>query len=323
MAKSFYIFSSGDFVRRENTLCLKSSNNKTRFIPVENVDQIFLMGENNFNTRLMDFLCKNKIILHFFNHYGFYIGSFYPREENLSGMLILKQVEYCQDSGKRLFLAKAFVEGAVHNLHRILEKRGFEEIVSKIKKYEKEIPQCRTIEELMLNEAKARKIYYTAFGEITGWDFEKRSIQPPQNPLNALISFGNSLLYTNILKEIYHTALHPAISYLHEPAERRFSLALDIAEIFKPVFVDKLIFRLINLSIIKKEHFLKELNFSYLNEDGRKIFIEEFDKLLEETILHRRLRRKIKYRNLIRLELFKLIKHLLGEREYTPLKIWW
>ncbi len=281
------------------------------------------MGENTFNTKLIDFLSQNGIILHFFNYYGYYTGSFYPREKSISGSLILKQVEHYQNPEKRILIAKEIVESAIHNLHRILEKRGFEEEVEKIKEYEKKVKGCSKIEELMLVEAKARKIYYSTFERITGWEFGGRSIQPPQNPLNAMISFGNSLLYANILKEIYHTPLHPAISYLHEPGERRFSLALDIAEVFKPVFVDRLIFRLINLKVIKEEHFLRELNFSYLNEEGRKIFVKEFDALLEETILHRNLRRKIKYRNLIRLELFKLIKHLLGEKKYNGLKVWW
>lgn len=322
MGRTYYIFSSGEFHRHENTLCLETDKGK-RFIPISEVEQIFLMGENTFNTRLINFLSQNNIILHFFNHYGFYTGSFYPREENVSGNLITKQVEHFLDFNKRIYLAKSFVESAIHNLHRLLEKKGFSEIVSKIKECEEEVDRVNTIEDLMLTEAKARRLYYKTFEDITGWEFGSRTIQPPGNPLNAMISFGNSLLYADILKEIYQTPLHPTISYLHEPTSRRFSLSLDIAEIFKPIFVDRLIFRLLDLKIIREEHFLKELNFSYLKEEGRKIFVSEFDSLLEETILHRNLRRKIKYRNLIRLELYKLIKHLLGEKKYQPLKAWW
>jgi CRISPR-associated protein Cas1 len=322
MSKSFYIFSSGIIERKENTLCFESGKEK-RFIPVSQVEQIFVFGENTFNTKVINFLSQNGVVVHFFNYYGYYSGSFYPREESISGFLIINQVEHFKDLEKRIFIAKEIVESAIHNLHRILEKRGFEEEVEKIRNCEKEVKDCKTIEELMLVEAKARKTYYSTFERITGWEFGGRTVQPPQNPLNAMISFGNSLLYSNILKEIYQTPLHPAISYLHEPGERRFSLALDIAELFKPVFVDRLIFSLINLSKIKEEHFSKDLNFAYLTEEGRKIFVKEFDELLEETILHRNLRRKIKYRSLIRLELFKLIRHILGEKKYNALKVWW
>ncbi len=322
MGKTFYIFSSGKLERRENTLCLDLGEEK-KFIPFIEVEQLFVFGEINFNTKLIDFLSQNRIILHFFNYYGFYSGSFYPREENVSGSLIIKQVEHYQDYEKRMSIARTIVESAIHNLHRVLEKKGFDEEVEEIKGYEKKVKDCNTINELMSVEANARRVYYSTFERITGWEFGGRSMRPPENPLNALISFGNSLLYSNILKEIYHTPLHPGISYLHEPSERRFSLALDIAEIFKPVFVDRLIFRLINLGMIREENFIRELNFSYLTEEGRKIFVREFDSRLEETILHRTLMRKIKYKNLIRLELFKLIKHLIKEKIFKPLKVWW
>lgn len=322
MSKTFYIFSSGELKRKENTIYLESEKGK-KFIPVEEVEQIFLMGENTFNTKLIDFLSQNNIVLHFFNYYGYYTGSFYPREEAISGKVVIKQAEFYLDKEKRIEIAKAIVEGSLHNLCRILEKRGFGEEFNKIKIIERDIQELEDINSLMLQEAKARRIYYSLFEEITGWEFGERSIRPPKNPLNALISFGNSMLYANVLKEIYHTPLHPAISYLHEPFERRFSLSLDISEVFKPLFVDKLIFRMINNNMIKEDDFLKELNYCYLNENGRKKFVEEFDKMLEETILHRGLKRKIKYKNLIKLELYKLIKHLLGEKKYKPLKVWW
>jgi len=320
--RTFYIFSSGRLERKENTLSLVTSEGR-RFIPVTQVDQIYLFGEITFNTKLINFLSQNNILLHFFNYYGFYTGTFYPREVNISGTVVVKQVEHYLNPEQRLYLAKEIISSAIHNLHRVLEKREYENEISTLRKYEEEVKRAVSINEVMLIEAKARRTYYSTFESITNWEFGERTFRPPENPLNALISFGNSMLYTAILKEIYHTQLNPAISFLHEPFERRFSLALDISEIFKPVFVDKLIFRLINEGIIKPSDFLKEVNFAYLTESGRKSFVYHFDKLLESTIYHRKLKRKVKYKTLIRLELYKLIKHLLGEKRYKGLKIWW
>ncbi|MEJ5167468.1 MAG: CRISPR-associated endonuclease Cas1, partial [Thermoanaerobaculia bacterium] len=204
MSKTFYIFSSGEIKRKENTIFLESEKGK-KFIPVEEVEQIFLMGENTFNTKLIDFLSQNNIVLHFFNYYGYYTGSFYPREEAISGKVVIKQAEYYLDKEKRLQIAKAIVDGSLHNLCRILEKRGYGEEFNKIKIIERDILDLEDINSIMLQEAKARRIYYSLFEEITGWEFGERSIRPPKNPLNALISFGNSMLYANVLKEIYHT----------------------------------------------------------------------------------------------------------------------
>jgi len=65
MGKTFYIFSSGELIRKENTLCLKMRDEEKRFIPIEEVEQIFLLGENTLNSKLFDFLSQNKVVLHF------------------------------------------------------------------------------------------------------------------------------------------------------------------------------------------------------------------------------------------------------------------
>jgi len=323
MARNYYIFKEGRIKRSQNTVFIETSEGK-RPLPVHDIDQIFIFGEMDLNTSFLNFIAQNKIVIHFFNFYGYYSGSFIPREENISGHLIIKQVEHYLDNNKRISLAKKFVEAASYNMKRNFEKReGFEEEVKKMEELIKNISNCNNINELMSIEAHIRKIYYDCIERETNWEFERRSIRPPHNPLNAMISFGNSLVYAQILKEIYETPLNPTISYLHEPFERRYSLALDIAEIFKPILSDRLILKLINLNIIKEEHFEKSLNFVYLKEEGRKIFVKFFDDLIEEKILHRKLKRKIKYKNLIKLELYKLIKHFLGEKNYVPLKVWW
>ena len=174
-------------------------------------------------------------------------------------------------------------------------------------------------------EGKMRVTYYQAWNHILadGWTFDRRVKRPPSNEINALISFGNSHLYTVCLSEIYRTQLTPTISYLHEPGARRYSLSLDLSEIFKPLIVDRAIFRLINTGQIKKSHFDKTLNGCYLNDAGRKLFIAALEERLGATIHHRRLNRSVSYRHLIRLECYKLIRHLSGLDTYRAFRAWW
>ncbi|MEM0332713.1 MAG: type I-B CRISPR-associated endonuclease Cas1b, partial [Archaeoglobaceae archaeon] len=182
----------------------------------------------------------------------------------------------------------------------------------------------KSIAEIMGIEATARNAYYEKFDSILKeLKFEKRSRQPPENEVNAMISFGNSLLYSAVLSELYHTQLNPAISYLHEPSERRFSLALDLAEIFKPLVVDRLIFNLVNNRIIQKDDFDREMNGILLNENGKRKFVKAFNERLEKTIKHKDLNRNVSYQRLIRLECYKLIKHFFGVEKYKPFVIWW
>jgi len=316
MDRSYYILKSGSLYREQNVIVFETNEGK-KFLPIENVKDIYLFGEVSLNTKLLNFLSQNEIILHVFNYYGYYSGSFFPREKHISGKLLVLQVEHYLDFEKRLFLAKKFIEGSIFNILRNLKEVKSQKIED-IKEIFFELKNANDIEKIMNIEGRIREIYYNEFFEI-----EKRTRKPPLDPINALISFGNSLLYATIISEIYITQLNPTISYLHEPSERRFSLALDISEIFKPIIVDSIIKRVLNLNIINENDFLKELNYCYLNDEGKRKFIKEYEEKLKSTIKHRKLKRKVSYRMLIRLECYKIMKHLLGDEIYEPLKAWW
>jgi CRISPR-associated protein Cas1 len=270
--------------------------------------------------------------LHFFNRYGYYIGSFYPREHYNSGWLILKQAEHYLDQEKRLDLARRFVRGAIGNMERVLEyylRRGVAELRAILEQLEliaAALEAQDSPEALMAIEGNVREVYYGAFDLILKqeeFSFAKRTRRPPQNRLNALISFGNSLLYVAALSEIYRTHLDPRIGFLHTTNFRRFSLNLDVAEVFKPILVDRLIFSLVNKGQLKAEHFSEGVEGIFLTEAGRKIFVQEWEEKLRTTIDHAQLKRKVSYRRLIRLDLYKLEKHLLGDRPYEPYLAGW
>ena len=194
-----------------------------------------------------------------------------------------------------------------------------------IKILRENIKTVNTIQELMGTEGNIRKVYYGAWNKIVKQDirFEKRIRRPPDNMINTLISFLNSMIYTTILSEIYKTQLNPTISFLHEPGERRFSLALDISEIFKPLIVDRLIFSILNKNEITESDFAEKSKGLYLKENARKKIVSKYDMYLKKTIKHKSLNRNVSYRYLIRLELYKLIKHIIGEKDYQGFRMWW
>lgn len=330
MTRSYYIFKSGRIKRKQNTLYLENEGDSAKPIPVENVDDLYFFGEIDLNTKLLNFLGQKGKNVHLFNYYGHYTGSFYPREKNVSGFLLVKQVEHYLDNDKRLAIAKETVSAAIHNLKRNLnyyKNRGKEvaDAIEAITNEEAKLEAVSRIDELMGVEGRVRAHYYQAFNRILKLDFgfTKRVKRPPDNMVNALISFGNSLVYTAVLSEIYVTQLNPTISYLHEPSTRRFSLSLDIAEIFKPILVDKLLFKVLNTGMLDSKNFDAGLGYAYLKDEGRKTFVREFDGKLQTTVKHRRLGRNVSYKTFLRLECYKLVRHLLGMEAYKGLRAWW
>lgn len=330
MKKTLYFFSDGILQRKDNTIFYETENNK-RFLPVEDVSEIMIFGEVNFNKTLLELLAQKEIILHYFNYYGYYTGSFYPREHLNSGYAILKQAEFYMDEHKRLNLAKLFITGAIKNIRQVVKyylNRGkdLDNILEKIELGLNKIDSVESIAELMAVEGNTRELYYKGFDIIINdkdFMFEERTRRPPQNYLNTLISFGNTLAYTTCLSEIYKTHLDPRIGYLHSTNFRRFSLNLDVAEIFKPILVDRIIFNCIGKKIITKKDFVKDSEGIILKEKGKKSFIENWDEKLKTTINHRDIGRSISYRRLIRLELYKIEKHIMGEKQYAPFIAKW
>jgi CRISPR-associated protein Cas1 len=386
--KNYYVLSNGRVRREKNTIYVENSDGVKKPIPIEDVESLYLYGEVDLNTRLLNFLSQKKITLHVFNYYGFYSGSFYPREYLHSGFLLVHQVGHYQDSGARLKIARELVRASVHSMLRnvsyydrrkgasaeateppgeIDPSAGFHStpddeavvdsaaVIDTLSDAEQSsapwetaidfdgeappladlratisglgslIDEQRQVSALMGIEGKVRERYYRCWPHIlnSDWTFNRRVRRPPDNEINALISFGNSVLYTACLGEICRTQLTPTVSYLHEPGARRFSLALDLSEIFKPLIVDRAIFKLINNGELKETHFDRSMDGCYLTDSGKKIFLGALEERMNATIKHRRLGRHVSYRHLIRLECYKFIRHLTGVEPYRAFRAWW
>ena len=330
MGETFYVLNDCDLRRKDNNIALDMASGVKKYIKSEVTDEIYLFGETTLNTKALNYISRQKIILHVFNYYGFYSGTFYPRESNVSGYLLVEQVRKYDNSEMRVEIAREIIRTAAHNIFRNLRYyngRGLDlkDSINYIQKLILKIDDCKSIQEIMGIEGNVRKKYYSTWDKIikVDIDFTKRVKRPPDNMINSLLSFVNSLVYTTVLSEIYKTQLNPTISFLHEPGSKRFSLCLDIAEIFKPLIGERMIFSLLNKKQITNDDFEASSNGLYLKDSGRKTILKEYDSRLERTIMHRDLGREVSYRYLIRLECYKLIKDIIGEKKYQGFKIWW
>ena len=325
MGSTRYITSMGELTRKDNSLCFRKEG-KNVYIPVENTKEIYCLNEISINTKLLDFLSRNNIVVHFFNYYEGYNGTFYPKNQYNSGRLLIKQIEKYNSS--RLVVAKAIVKAIGENIEEVLyhyykhNKKDVKGTIDWIRKeFILKIDNANNIKEVMAIEGEVWQKFYSNFKYFLPEDFimNKRVRRPPDNPINAMISFGNTLLYTKTISAIYRTHLDQRISFLHEPSEGRFSLSLDISEAFKPVIVYKTIFDLVNnKKITVAKHFDKKVNYCLLNEEGRNIFISAFEERLESVFIHPTLKRKVSYRTAIKLDCYKLIKFILEDKDFSP-----
>lgn len=329
MKKDYFIFKSGRMVRKDNTVYFIGKDEKKKSLPIHQIDNLYVFGKVDFNTDYLNLLSRHGVRMHNFNYYGFYNGTFSPRSKHVSGFTVVHQSSCYLDKNKRVYLAKQFISSSIfHMLRNLRNYRKYNEVHTSIEHIQKNISlleSSTTVQEVMGVEGMSRQHYYSAFNYFlpNEFAFAERTKKPPKDPLNALISFGNSLCYTTVLSEIYKTHLDPTVSFLHEPSTKRFSLSLDIAEIFKPLLVDPVIFSILNKKRIKATDFDYMDDMVLLNESGRKKFLKDWTDKLQTSIMHRKLKRNVSYKHFIRLECYKLIKHFIGDDLYKPLKAWW
>jgi CRISPR-associated protein Cas1 len=335
MRKSFYLFNPGRLSRKDNTLKFtpvdeEGNEGQPKYIPVETVDNLYVFGSLDANSALYNFLGKNQINVHFFDYYEHYTGSFMAKDYLLAGKVQIEQTRTYLDKKRRLYMAQQFLQAGSFNMLKNLRyyqnrDKDLTQPIALIEAYQQSIEATTAIPELMGLEGNIRQVYYSAFDTIiTDFSMGGRTRQPPLNEINTLISFGNMMCYTTCLDAIYHTQLNPTISFLHEPGFRRYSLALDLAEVFKPILVDRIIFRVLNKKEIQSKDFDVKLNGCTLKEGGKKTFGRLWDEKLAETIQHRNLKRHVSYKHLIKLECYKMAKYILKmEPTYNSFKIWW
>ena len=335
MKKAYYLFNPGRMSRKDYTLKFQSTtaegkSEKPRYIPVQGVSALYIFGSVDANSAMYNFLGRQRIPVHFFDYYEHYTGSFAPKEYLLAGKMVVAQTQAYLNQKHRLRIARQLVSAATFNMLKNLKyyhrrEANLSGVIEQIETLRASIDQVRRVDELMGIEGNCRQSYYSAFEQIVkDFAWEGRRKRPPKNELNALVSFGNSMCYAVCVDGIYNSQLNPTISFLHEPGVRRFSLSLDISEVFKPVMVDRLLFRLCNRRELRDQHFTIVDDACFLSEAGRKVFVRAWEEQLQKTVQHPRLKRAVSYRQLVRLDCYKLAKHLLGmEPNYQPFQVWW
>lgn len=329
MKKVFYLYKSGELQRKDFSLLLQEKNGNVVYIPVEQINLIVCFGDVNLNKRVLGLLNSYSVSILFFNYYGDYIGRFTPKKYS-DGKIIINQVNSYHNH-KRLYIAKKMIFTEVKNILSLLKYYNkkyhlLEQMIINVDNELNKLDTIESIEELLLLEAIIKKQYYSSFDYIIknpNFIFKNRSFYPPLNEVNALLSYGYAILCANVLSDIDKSPLLPQISYIHSLSKQSDSLQFDIADMLKPIFIDRLILRMINKNQIKTNYFeYKENGACYLNKEGIKVFLYEYEKLMQKSI-------KIggkyySYRNIITREVYKLSNYIEGKTdEYKPYIMEW
>lgn len=319
---NFYIHAAGRLERDNDSLIyLTKAEGRRIHIPAKTVKAIHLFGQTEFNTSTLWLLSREKIPCHIYSWTGNHVSTITPHPQQVSGTIAIRQSIAARRRRPRMEICRAIMDSATHNiLHNAVKNRLPN--TSRIKEARALIAATDTPAELMGVEGTIRKLYYEGWSAWLGLSSPfQRKYHPPDSPINSLLSFLNSLLYATVVSELYRTALHPGISFLHEPQSRRYSLALDLSEISKPVIVDRTLASLWNNGEIKDTDFEPHSNGVILKANARKKITTRWDETISRTSYSPDLKRNISFRGLIRRDCYRLIRFLLENKPLDFYKI--
>lgn len=182
------------------------------------------------------------------------------------------------------------------------------------------------LETILGMEGAGSAAYFHCFGKLLSdprqWPFEGRVKRPPTDPVNALLSFGYSLLTNKVASAVQLVGFDHYVGFLHSAVYGRPALALDLVEEFRPIIVDSVVLKILNHRMFTLNDFVIELGAYRLKDEQRKEFYKQFEERLNEEVQHPLFGYRVTYRRCLELQARLLAKVLTGEiDEYPPMLV--
>lgn len=321
--RTHFILSPGRLYRQDNNIYFEKFDEtgeraSCKILPINAIDEIYMLAKVQIDTYTIAFLADNNILLHIFSPYQSFRGNFYPNTPNSvnkSGFVLLCQLRSFDDPIKRAYIAREITRAHIINDAANCKRHG---VKFDVQPHLKALDAATNVPAIMAVEGAFQKLYYEKWNEIIAdqrsFKFTVRSKRPPADKINSFISYVNTRIYNICLSEIYKTELDPRIGFLHEPNYRALSLHLDLAEIFKPILGDTLIFNMLNKKEITAKDFQTDAGrIKFSNDAVQKIELKMISRLCETLTVGDR---ELTWRQVIRREANKLKKCICEDTPY-------
>lgn len=319
-------------------------------VPMMKVDQVVVLGDSTVTTpALLALLAQNADIC-FCDYWGRFKGRLAPP---VSKNVFVRSAQFRThlDYPQRVALAARFVRGKLHNQRTLLLRsnralnheqirRDCETIGALLQEVdhlliEEEAPPDPSRPQLQSAlgalqgmEGASAAAFFRSYARLLKYDlgieggFHGRKRRPPTDPVNALLSFGYTLLMNHVMSAVQIVGFDPYIGYLHSEGYGKPSLALDLMEEMRTPIVDSIVLTVVNKQILQAKHFEEQLGVYQLTAQGRKLYLQQFEQRLNTEIKHPIFGYKASYRRSLELQARLLAKFLTGEiPQYQPFQV--
>jgi len=339
MLNTLYVMTDGAYLKKEVESIIVLVKNEVKIrLPIHNLDGIVCLGRVICSSILLGFCVKRGLTVSFLSSNGRFLAKVMGPT---TGNVLLRRDQYRRAEEMNLCvpIAKAIVLAKVSNcrtsLQRTVRDHSGKGDMSEIKKVVRNLEQCLRdikaaddLERIRGFEGYASRSYFSVFNDmITSqknyFVFEGRTRRPPQDNVNALLSFTYTLLLHDVSSALEAVGLDPQVGFFHRFRPGRLSLALDLMEEFRPVLADRLILSLINMKqITGKGFYREEAGGIRMNDETRKIVLTAYQKRKQEELIHPFLKEKVPMGMMFFAQSLLLARYLRGDLDGYPPFFW-
>ncbi len=327
-----YVTQTDAFIGKiDERLTIKADKKTILDVPLIKVDGIVVLGRATVSPALIDELLKHHICLTFLTQNGKYLGRLEP--EVTKNIFVRKaQWQAVGESQPAIHLVRGFVRGKLKNYrHALLRaQREYSDVdlsknITRLEQAIAPIDKTSSIDSLRGLEGAGSAAYFGCFNQLiktSEFEFEARRRRSPTDPVNALLSFGYSLLRHDVQSAVNIVGFDPYLGYLHVERYGRPSLALDLMEEFRPLIVDAVVLSLINKRSLTLADFTTEplSGAVSLTKDGLHKFLCAYQQKKQSNFKHPVMGNKCTYQEAFEIQARLLAKYLMGEIDkYPPL----
>lgn len=337
---TLYVTTEGAWLRKDGeNVVMEVEQKEHARIPVHMLEGLVCFGRIGVSPPLLGFCMSRGITVTYLTPNGRFLARV---EGPISGNVLLRRAQYrrSEDPAGCAAIVRNLLAGKLHNQRAVLARgwrdRGerlpdapaFRHALKRLKRIPQRLLQTPDVDTLRGLEGEAAQAYFSVFDQLIavaepGLRFAGRNRRPPRDPFNALLSFLYTLLTHDCRSALEIVGLDPAVGFLHRDRPGRPSLALDLAEEFRPLFGERLALSLINRRQLGLHDFRTLDNGAVtLTDDARKIVLVAYQERKREELAHAFLGEKVQIGLLPCLQAQLLARHLRDDLDGYPPFLW-
>ncbi len=315
-----YVLEQGAAVgKRGERLTVRRPDGTEEAVRLLDASHLCLYGNAQVSAQAIRSLAEREIPI-FHLTYGGWLAAVTTGLPHRNVELRVRQYRVADDAAASLAFARAFVVGKVRNQRTLLRRNAREDVAPALRelaRLARRAQEAPSADELLGVEGAAARAYFAHFGGLLrdplDFDFRARVRRPPADPVNALLSFLYSLLVKECVAALLAVGLDPHRGLYHQLRYGRPSLALDLAEEFRPLVADSVVLTLVNTGMVGAGDFLRRGPACTLKNEPRRRVIAAFEERLDTLIRHPLFGYAVSYRRILLVQARLLARAVAGE----------